>query len=290
MLKTINMNRTLVLNKSQEDALEQIYRELLFSLKKTWSEENMFELICLITKECGSQTLNSKKEKTVSFFKSVGNISGRAFNATKVKIDAYKNNGFKAEFAADSKVVNKLIEDTPQKIKNFNEKSILSLKKLNANFLQKSKEEKLNLMASGLMSILIFYASAGGEDFEGGIPDLDLDLGVGFHRNIFSHSIISGLIIEFLMRSGIEILNKSYTNLPVNHHLFWDKVNDFTNSNKNLAIGSMWAGISVHLIQDAGLNQATTKPYSGLPFEMSMDAHQGLFAANGTASAIFAKN
>lgn len=282
------MKQTFTLSEQQENTLEQIYRELLISLKKTWTEENMFELVCFITKECGHQTIISKKDKTVNFFKSVGKVGGKAFNSTKDKYNSYKNNGFGNELISDSKKINDFIKATPNKIKDFSEKSKLNFEKLNNGFLKKSKEEKLNLMASGVMSILIFYASAGGEDFEGGIPDLDLELGIGFHRNIFSHSIISGLIIEFLMRSGVEIINKSYSNLPAYHHYFWDKTNRFINNNKNLAIGSMWAGISVHLIQDAGLNHATTKPYTGVPFEMSMDAHQGLFAANGTASAIFA--
>ena len=282
------MKQTIILSKQQENILEQIYRELLFSLKKTWTEENMFELVCFITRECGNQTIISKKDKTVNFLKSVGKVSGKAFNTTKGKFNAYKNNGFGNEFISDSKNINNFLKSTPNEIKKFSEKSKLNFEKLNNGFLKKSKAEKLNLMASGVMSILIFYASAGGKDFEGGIPDLDLELGIGYHRNIFSHSIISGLIVEFLMRSGVEIINKSYSNLPEYHHYFWDKTNRFINTNKNLAIGSMWAGISVHLIQDAGLHQATTKPYTGVPFEMSMDAHQGLFTANGTASAIFA--
>ena len=40
--------------------------------------------------------------------------------------------------------------------------------------------------------------------------------------------------------------------------------------------------------KDSGVFGHGVKPYTGIPLEMSMEAHQGLFAANGTASAIFA--
>ncbi|MCZ2845126.1 MAG: hypothetical protein O2U61_01290 [Candidatus Bathyarchaeota archaeon] len=283
-------SQTLVLSRKQETVLEQIYSELLYSLKKTWTEEKIFDLSCDILKDCSQQTFVSKKDKTVNFFKATGRVSNKAFNATKNKFNRYRYIGFKSEFDADSKLLKASLESTPGKIRNFGNKTKIQFQKFNDEFLKKSRDEKIEIMASGLMGVLIFYASAGGDDFEGGIPDLDLEMGIGYHRNIVSHSIISGFIIEFLMRAGVEIINKSHKNLPELHHSFWDRSHKFINSNKNIAVGSMWAGISVHLIQDAGLMHARTKPYTGIPLEMSMDAHQGLFTANGTASAIFAKN
>lgn len=41
-----------------------------------------------------------------------------------------------------------------------------------------------------------FYCGSGGLDGDGGIPDLDLELGIGAHRSIFTHSILSGIAIE----------------------------------------------------------------------------------------------
>jgi hypothetical protein len=283
-------NRTLVLTRKQETILEQIYNEMLYSLRKTWSEEKLFNLSCLIIKDCGIKTYQSKKEKTFNLIKASGKLTGKVFDSTKNKINLYRENGFKNELRSDSKYLYSAIEGTPGKLENFSRKTKTQFERFNEEFLKKSKEEKINLMASGLMSIFIFYASAGGKDFEGGIPDLDLELGIGYHRNIFSHSIISGFVVEFLMRAGVEILSKSHSNLPDFHHKFWDHINNFIEENQELAIGSMWAGISIHLLQDANLTEATTKPYTGIPFEMSMEAHQGLYTANGTASAIYAKN
>ena len=71
------------------------------------------------------------------------------------------------------------------------------------------------------------------------------------------------------------------------HHKFWDFSNNYINKNKGIAIGAMWAGISAHLLKDSGLFGHGVKPYNGLPVELSMDAHENLFAANGTASAMF---
>ena len=288
--KKLYTMETIILNKQQESELEQIYKELLYSLKKTYSNEELVKTFANILLESGTQTVKSKKEISVNFFKKVGNISGNVYKISKAKVENYQNNGFKNQLNKDFESTKSIIKKKKKKIKtvgiNIKDKSI-SFKN---NFLDKSKNEKIELLCVGLMSILIFYASAGGEDFEGGIPDSDLNLGIGFHRHIVSHSIIMGLIIELLMRIGIEIINKTYQNLPSEHHQFWDNVNLHINKYKGIAIGSMWAGISVHLIKDSGILGHGVKPYTGVPIELSKEAHQGLFAANGTASAFFTFN
>ena len=241
-----------------------------------------------ILKESGKQTYNSKRDTAVSVFKAVGKFSGKALAATKNKVENYKKNGFQNEFYNDCHFANAQLNKAPENIKNIGISIKNKATNFNDNFLRKTKEEKIELISVGIMGILIFYASAGGEDFEGGIPDSDLNLGIGFHRHLISHSIITGFIIEFLMRAGIEILNKSHKNLPLEHHTFWDKSNIYINKHKGVAIGAMWAGISMHLLKDSGIFGYGVKPYNGIPIELSMETHQGLFAANGTASAMFA--
>jgi hypothetical protein len=78
--------------------------------------------------------------------------------------------------------------------------------------------------------------------------------------------------------------------LPNGHHSFWEKSNNYINKHKGVAVGAMWAGIGAHLLKDSGIFGHGVKPYVGLPLEMSMEAHQGLFAANGAAASIFAFN
>lgn len=279
--------KTIVINSKQESELEQIFNELFYSLKKTYSDEKILILTGKILKESGKQTYDTKKDITVNLFKTVGRLSGNIYTSTKAKYQTYRDIGFQNELKKDFTKTKSFIKESPEKIKNvtinIKDKSLA----FKTDFLDKSKDEKIEILSVGLMSLLIFFASAGGEDFEGGIPDSDLNLGIGFHRHFLSHSIIMGLLVEFLMRSGIEIINETYKNLPDEHHTFWDNVNIYINKHKGIAIGSMWAGISVHLIKDSGILGHGVKPYTGIPIELSQGTHQGLFAANGTASAIF---
>lgn len=279
---------TIKLNKTQESELERIYEELIESLKKTYSEEQISQLLFSVLKESSVQTYQSKKDMTVTLFQSVGKLSGKAFKFGKEKVQTYRKNGFKQEWENDIAFSKKIIQDTPGQLKQYGSTLKEKWKTFNQEFLTKTKDEKIEYVATAIMGVMIFYASAGGNDFEGGIPDTDLMLGIGFHRHLLSHSIIIGVLIEIMMRSGVEIINKAYTNLPADHHVFWDNVHHYINKHKGIAVGAMWAGISVHLLQDSGIFGHGMKPYTGIPFEMSMEAHQGLFAANGTASAIIA--
>lgn len=282
------MRSTIILNAKQENNLEQILNELIYSLKKTYSDEDLLRLSYQIFKESGKQTYISKKEIAGNLFKTVGTFSGKALSFTKNKYLKYRENGFENEFSKDFNYTISGIEKAPEKIMEFGGKVKVKLIDINDNFLKKTKDEKIELISVSILSILIFFASAGGEDIEGGIPDSDLNLGVGFHRHFMSHSIVIGFLVEFLMRAGIETLNVSYKNLPSGHHSFWDKSNTYINKHKGMAIGSMWAGISAHLLKDSGILGHGVKPYNGVPFEMSMGSHQGLFAANSAASSIIA--
>lgn len=281
---------TIVLNNKQESELEKIYQELIYSLKKTYSEEQISQLFFSVLKDSSVQTYQSKKDMTVSIFQSIGKVSGKAFNFSKNKVKTYQQNGFKQEWEKDLAFSKRKIQETPDQLKQFSTNLKEKWKIFQNEFVVKSKDEKIEYVATAIMGVMIFYASAGGTDFEGGIPDSDLMLGIGFHRHLLSHSIIIGFLVEIMMRSGVEIINKSYCNLPADHHVFWDNVHHYINKHKGVAVGAMWAGISVHLLQDSGIFGHGMKPYTGIPFEMSMEAHQGLFAANGTASAIIAGN
>lgn len=138
------------------------------------------------------------------------------------------------------------------------------------------------------MTLGIFFAAGGGLDFEGGLPDTDIAVGgIGAHRSIYTHSILLGFGVEFTARFGIMNLNELRHRLPADHHPAWDKIYHFMDSNKHLFIGAMWVGIGTHLLKDSGLFIGNSKPYADLPVSMPMDAHNGMFAANGVASAVF---
>jgi len=280
------MTNQIILSSKQKFIIEQILDELKFALKKTYSEEDLFKLSYRILKESGKQTFNSKKEALSNLVDTVGTYSSKACDVSKEKYSKYCKNGFESEFKKDLEFTAKTVRNSPEKVSSFalrvKDKS-LGFKN---EFLLKSKEEKIEIIAAYTIGVLIYFASAGGIDHEGGLPDSDLNLGVGFHRHILSHSIVLGFVVEFTMRSGIELFNATHKNLPDFHHSFWDKSNSFINEHKGKAVGFMWLGIGTHLIKDAGVFGYGVKAYTGLPFEMSMAGHQGLFMANGVASAM----
>lgn len=282
--------KTISLNKQQQSEFEKILTELIYSIKKTYSNEDLIILISNILKESGLQTIKSKKNIAKNIYQKIEIINQKIANSAKNKFVKYKTNGIKTELINDYQNGKLIAYNYPSTIINFG----LDLKNktivLKKDFLNKTKNEKIEILSICILSILIFFASGGGNDFEGGIPDMDLKFGIGFHRNIFSHSIIIGITIELLMRAGIELINETYKNLPENHHKFWDTTNSFINENKGIAISSMWAGISVHLIKDSGIFGHGVKPYNSLPLEMSKEAHQGLFTANSIASSMIAYN
>ena len=137
-----------------------------------------------------------------------------------------------------------------------------------------------------VVGLIVCYAASGGIDLEGGLPDTDLELGIGMHRNIFSHSVLIGFTTEGALRFGVEVLSGLHEKLPAERHHAWDNVQRLIKSCEHTAITGLWAGICFHFIKDAGLLSHATKPYTGLPGEHCMAFHQGLFGANGAASGV----
>ncbi len=45
----------------------------------------------------------------------------------------------------------------------------------------------------------------GGLDFESRLPNSDLMVGIGNHRNLFSHTIATGMVSEFTIRSLVQL-------------------------------------------------------------------------------------
>lgn len=283
------MKQTLVLTASQEREFEKIISELCYALKKTFNEKDLINLSYNIFKESGKQTYNSKKEIAIDVASFISKNSKKGFAFLKDKVGKYETNGIKNELLNDLTETTKFIKNSPEKISKASNQLSEKATEFYNEFLVKSKNEKIEIISVSIMSILIFYASAGGEDFEGGIPDSDLNAGIGFHRHFLTHSILTGFFVEFLIRSGIGIINESYTNLPENHNPFWDKTHELINKHKGVAIGAMWAGISVHLLKDSGIfKYGDIKPYNGIPMDLTMETHKNLFLANSTASAIIA--
>jgi hypothetical protein len=137
-----------------------------------------------------------------------------------------------------------------------------------------------------IIGLIVCYCASGGLDLEGGLPDADLELGIGSHRNIFSHSVLLGFTSEGVLRFAVEVLSELHGRLPVDHHPVWDKVQRLVKGSEGAAITGLWFGIGLHFVKDAGLFSHATKPYTWLPGQHGMAFHQGVFAANGAASGL----
>lgn len=189
----------------------------------------------------------------------------------------YQRDGIPKAFNADVTRILRLLANLPQAA----QQKIAEFTKL--TFRQQADE-----VVTTALTLIIFYAVAGGGDLEGGLPDTDLQLGAGWHRNVFSHSILLGFSVEFCLRFVTAIILEYHDRLPQNHHHLWDEMKKFIEQNSDLAIGALWAGLGAHLLKDANLLGGATKPYTGLPGEHAMGVHQMLFAANGLAAEVFA--
>ncbi len=142
--------------------------------------------------------------------------------------------------------------------------------------------------APGVLALAMgFLAGSGGIDANGGIPDSDLALGIGWHRSPFTHSIIAGVVVEGAILSLVDLTGVIHDKLPPGYDPFWDKL---LAAKENIAVRlseGASAGIAYHLGVDATLQPGT---YHDLPISMPMEAHQALFAANAAAEGLDAMN
>jgi hypothetical protein len=131
-----------------------------------------------------------------------------------------------------------------------------------------------------LGAFLGFYAGSGGVDGNGGIPDLDLLVGIGAHRSIVTHSILAGMLAEGALLSIADLATLIHERLPIDHDPLWDELAKSASPlTQSLATGTS-AGIAYHLLVDAFIQPA---PYHDLPFGMPIEGHQAVMGANGAA-------
>ncbi len=151
-------------------------------------------------------------------------------------------------------------------------------------FMSLSMAGKADALADVVVAGVTAYVVAGGADVEGGLCDTDLLLGIGNHRNPFSHTILCALTVEGGIRFTAAGLSRLHEHLPEDHDLLWDGVLDVFNRTYEAAIVGVWLGTAAHLLKDANLPGVKTKPYTSLPVSLSNAGHQALFATNGAVS------
>lgn len=149
---------------------------------------------------------------------------------------------------------------------------------------QRLREKPAAAGSELLVAVLGFYLGSGGLDGDGGIPDLDLEMGIGAHRSIWFHSIIPGATAEAAVFSLAMLVNTVHSRLPAQHDPIWDRIaTEYNRLSVAFASGTC-AGLAYHLMVDATWDAG--KAYSDLPFSMPMEGHQTLMGANALAESI----
>ncbi len=132
-----------------------------------------------------------------------------------------------------------------------------------------------------------FLAGSGGLDGNGGLPDLDLALGVGFHRSALTHSILIGCAAETVLFSLDRAVALVHRHLPRHHAPAWDELLAYFQRTTRAARGGTSVGLAFHLGVDGLLQPAAVK---GLPFAAPMALHQAFLAANAVMEAAAVTN
>jgi len=133
------------------------------------------------------------------------------------------------------------------------------------------------------VTIVAALVSSGGIDANGGIPDLDLQFGIGAHRSIFTNSIIAGGVVEGSLYSVATLVGLTYRHLPVPHDSLWDSIDRNRDRFLTAVAAGASAGIAYHLLIDGTLQPDA---YHDLAAHMPMAGHEAVLVANATAEAI----
>jgi len=260
------MNTVVAIKKSiPDDRIKKLIDELNYALKKTDRQT----LVKWGTESAGI-FVSSLKRRGFGFVNTIrGLATGVAKESVKAALAAKEGN-FRKHFA-DRTV------DATVAIGKTKDKLIENIKTI-AN---RVKKEPTTAAPELLVAVIGFYLGSGGLDGDGGIPDLDLEMGIGSHRSIWFHSIIPGATIEAAVFSLATLADSIHGNLPESHDKLWDRlITEYNRLSLAFASGTC-AGLAYHLIVDATWDSG--KAYSDLPFSTPMAGHQTIMGVNAAA-------
>lgn len=134
-----------------------------------------------------------------------------------------------------------------------------------------------------LVGALAALVISGGPDADGGGPDLDLLMGIDAHRSIFTHSVLTGAVLETALLSLGALATQVHAFLPEDRDPLWDGLHRQTVTFLHAANVGTSVGLAYHLTVDGLIEPAA---YKDLPLAMPMEMHESLFVANAAAEAI----
>jgi hypothetical protein len=164
---------------------------------------------------------------------------------------------------------------------DFLDQNIRAIKHIGKSLLADPKKNAPEVLALALG----FTLGSGGLDANGGGPDMDITLGgIGAHRSILTHSVLSGMVIETSVLALAELAGIVCDKLPAGQRSeFWDILSRTKDQIAEKFATGISAGIAYHLAVDATLQQA---PYKDLPGPMPMGVHQTIMGTNAVVEGV----
>jgi hypothetical protein len=132
-------------------------------------------------------------------------------------------------------------------------------------------------------AVIGFLIGSGGFDGDGGIPDLDLQFGIGRHRSILTHSIVVGIMAEAVILSALDLARLIHDRLPEDHDPVWDSLARMTPRFADALVRGTHVGLAFHFTVDASPDGMT--PYKDLPVSLPMEGHQAILCASAADEA-----
>ena len=263
------MNQILIIpNKLSNSRAKKLYEEFKYAWNKTSSKEKKEWAL-----DVGVVFGKVMFRRGVGFLKAIGNLGRSIFKESKdFTIAIYNKQGTEHVISRKGTVVKSLKSGV--KTSNKIGKNIITLLKTNP------KEVAPTLF----LGFIGFMCGSGGLDGNGGIPDLDIAVGgIGNHRSIFFHSIISAAVLETVVFSSVKAINIMHANLPGEYDSFWDSVVSKTDWAEAFVTGAC-TGIAYHLLIDGTIQGH--KAYTDLPFSMPLAGHNTIFVTNAAMETI----
>jgi hypothetical protein len=139
-----------------------------------------------------------------------------------------------------------------------------------------------------LVAALAFQMAGGGVDGDGGVPDIDIAVfGIGGHRSILTHSVLSGAVIEASLFALVDIVAMTYEYLPPDCDEIWELILARSEQLSRTAVIGASLGIATHLAADSILQPGS---YRDLPFSAPHEIHSAIAGVNSSMEGIDVRN
>ncbi len=251
---------------------QNLFDEFIFAIKQMESVD-----IVTVTKEIPKIFIHITKRRVKGFCITISNMVKGLFKISRDTYSNYKQGNIK-QYTLDS------VNNCKEKIKVIYAKLLKVCK-----FGKQNPKEFITKYGPFLLAFALgINFGSGGLDGDGGLPDLDLEFGIGAHRSILSHGIVMGITAECAIIIISLLSDIVLKKLPDEHDIFWDNVHNKKQEIIHGLLMGVGAGLAYHLTIDGTLD---IKSYSDLPFHnVPIEGHQFIMLSQAGVEGIDISN